>query len=165
VEWPYGAEVPDLYGLLGVAASASREEVARAYRRKVHTSHPDAHPDDPGASARFRALTRAYGVLSDPERRADYDRRRARTRPQATPPQAQGRRIDIRAWPSPMSSAPPDSALASGPAVGPLLWAGPVHVEPPEPPTGPRRDYAGLAELAEMLDLLTDYLDEWGWPR
>jgi DnaJ-class molecular chaperone len=66
--------IEDPYVTLGVAISASQQEIARAYRRLAHLSHPDSRPDDPGASARFQALSGAYRILGDPERRARYDR-------------------------------------------------------------------------------------------
>ena len=62
----------DPYRVLGVDAGASQPEIARAYRRAVHGAHPDAQPADPRAAARFRELTGAYDLLSDPARRAAY---------------------------------------------------------------------------------------------
>src|SRR5579863_5208254 len=63
-----------LYRRLDVAPDASSAEIGRAYRRLAHGAHPDAHPDDPDASGRFQEITQAYEVLSDPRRRARYDR-------------------------------------------------------------------------------------------
>jgi molecular chaperone DnaJ len=64
----------DFYELLGVRRDASVEEIKRAYRQRARELHPDANPDDPAAEERFKAITRAYDVLSDPDQRAAYDR-------------------------------------------------------------------------------------------
>lgn len=64
----------DLYGLLGVRADASDEEIKRAYRRRARELHPDANGGDLEAEAKFKEVSFAYEVLSDPERRARYDR-------------------------------------------------------------------------------------------
>ena len=64
----------DYYDILGVPNSASAEEVKRAYRRLAMKNHPDRNPGDPEAIRRFKESAEAYEVLSDPERRAIYDR-------------------------------------------------------------------------------------------
>ncbi|HSJ27853.1 MAG TPA: J domain-containing protein [Acidimicrobiia bacterium] len=64
----------DYYAALGVGADASPDEIKKAFRRLARESHPDANPGDPGAEARFREVAEAYEVLSDPRRRAAYDR-------------------------------------------------------------------------------------------
>jgi molecular chaperone DnaJ len=74
----HGGPGPDLYQLLGVARGASREEIAQAWRRRARAEHPDSRPRDTAAADRFRALAEAYQVLSDPARRAAYDRALAR---------------------------------------------------------------------------------------
>ena len=72
----HGGPGPDHYQLLGVARGASREEIAQAWRRRARAEHPDRRPGEAGdeAAGRFRALAEAYRVLSDPVRRAAYDR-------------------------------------------------------------------------------------------
>lgn len=64
----------DYYDLLGVSRDASQDEIKRAFRRLARETHPDANPDDPEAEHRFREIAQAYEVLSDPQRRAAYDR-------------------------------------------------------------------------------------------
>ena len=67
----------DLYGRLGVAPTATTEEIGAAFRARAKTMHPDLHPGDAAAGERFKDLTRAYDILGRPDVRADYDRRRA----------------------------------------------------------------------------------------
>ena len=63
----------DPYDVLGIEPGATLDEVKRAYRALAKEFHPDANPDDTVAANRFREVTEAYDLLSDPERRADYD--------------------------------------------------------------------------------------------
>jgi molecular chaperone DnaJ len=63
----------DYYSLLGVGRDATHAEIKQAFRRLARELHPDVS-DDPDADRRFRAIAEAYEVLSDPERRATYDR-------------------------------------------------------------------------------------------
>ncbi len=63
----------DYYEVLGVSRSASNEEIKRAFRKLAFECHPDRNRDD-GAAERFKELNEAYEVLSDPKRRATYDR-------------------------------------------------------------------------------------------
>ena len=63
----------DYYAVLGVDQNAEREEIKKAYRRLARQYHPDANPNDPQAEERFKEITRAYEVLSDPEKRQRYD--------------------------------------------------------------------------------------------
>jgi curved DNA-binding protein CbpA len=69
----------DLYRRLDLPADASPAEISRAYRRLAQVSHPDARPDDADAPRRFLAITEAYEILSDPQRRARYDRGQPKT--------------------------------------------------------------------------------------
>ena len=63
-------EVTDLYGLLGVGRSAPNAEIAAAFRARAKQLHPDRVDGD---AERFKELSRAYGVLTDPARRRRYD--------------------------------------------------------------------------------------------
>lgn len=64
----------DYYEVLSVRRDASGDEVKRAYRRLAIEFHPDRNPDDAGAEERFKEASEAYAVLSDPDKRARYDR-------------------------------------------------------------------------------------------
>ncbi len=64
----------DYYEILGVPRNASQEEIKRAYRRLVRKYHPDLNKGDPEAEKRFKEINEAYEVLSNPEKRAKYDR-------------------------------------------------------------------------------------------
>jgi curved DNA-binding protein CbpA len=66
----------DYYAILGVQATASDEEMKRAYRRLALRHHPDRNPGNPRAEERFKEISEAYAVLMDPARRREYDRLR-----------------------------------------------------------------------------------------
>jgi DnaJ-class molecular chaperone len=64
----------DPYAELGVKKEASADEIRKAYRRLAKQFHPDLNPGKPAAEARFKSVAAAYDLLSDPEKRARYDR-------------------------------------------------------------------------------------------
>jgi molecular chaperone DnaJ len=65
----------DFYKELGVSSDASSDEIKRAYRKLARDLHPDTNPD-PGAAERFKAVSEAHSVLSDPAKRKEYDETR-----------------------------------------------------------------------------------------
>ena len=106
----------ELYTRLGVSPTASREQVATAYRRLSLLAHPDTCPDDPEAAARFRQLTEAYEILGDVRRRACYDREQAEA-------------LSSRVEPSVSSEVTLRLTEVAHREDVPLR-AGPVHIEP-----------------------------------
>jgi len=66
------ADTTDLYDVLGVGRDASADEIKKAYRRLARDLHPDVNPD-PETQERFKEVTAAYEILSDPEKRQRYD--------------------------------------------------------------------------------------------
>jgi curved DNA-binding protein CbpA len=142
---------PDHYQLLGVARGASREEIAQAWRRRARHEHPDSRPGDAGdeVAGRFRALAEAYRVLSDPGRRAAYDRALGRGRAAARMPVA----VSV-----PVRQGRPAGVTGLSSVPGPPLRAGPVRVDGPYPArSAPGRDEEDL-RLAVLAELVLRYL-------
>jgi len=63
----------DYYGVLGVAKNASADEIKKAYRKLALKYHPDKNPGDKKAEEKFKEITEAYAVLSDADKRTQYD--------------------------------------------------------------------------------------------
>src|ERR1051326_2785980 len=64
----------DFYQRLGIDRKASADEIRKAYKRLARKYHPDVNPGDKGAEERFKKMSEAYDVLSDPKKRQTYDR-------------------------------------------------------------------------------------------
>src|SRR5438105_14830793 len=65
---------PDYYKILGVGKNASDEEIKKAYRKLARRYHPDRNAGDKQAEERFKEISQAHDVLSDPDKRKAYDR-------------------------------------------------------------------------------------------
>jgi molecular chaperone DnaJ len=63
----------DFYKVLGVAKGATKEEIKRAYRKLAQKHHPDANNNDPQAEKRFKEISQAYSILSNDDKRRQYD--------------------------------------------------------------------------------------------
>ncbi len=135
----------DYYNLLGLAPTAPPERIRSAFRRLAKGAHPDAHPHLRGEEKevlqrRFIQLAHAYETLSDPQRRAEYDRRLRSARAAGT---VRGAAAAGR------PSRPPPRGAASGPRP-----AGRTGGPPPQP----EKD----AELDELLGDVQDLLQRFG---
>lgn len=63
----------DFYKILGVDKQVTEKELTKKYHKLAHKYHPDSNQGDAAAEARFKEISEAYSVLSDPEQRAEYD--------------------------------------------------------------------------------------------
>ena len=68
-------DTKDPYKALGLSREASLEDIRKAHRKLVRKYHPDANPQDPRAEERFKEVQQAYEVLSDDNKRREYDKR------------------------------------------------------------------------------------------
>jgi curved DNA-binding protein CbpA len=91
----------NLYSVLGLSRGASQDDIRGAYRKLVREHHPDTNPDDPSAEERFKEIQQAYEVLSNPEKRREYDQRfhastaRRASRPRARTEQERVTTVDL----------------------------------------------------------------------
>jgi molecular chaperone DnaJ len=84
-----------LYDSLGVSKSASAADIKKAYRKLARQYHPDKNPGDAEAEARFKEVQTAYDVLSDPEKRKQYDRFGSANGRPGAPPGAEGFDVNL----------------------------------------------------------------------
>lgn len=149
-----------MYRRLDVAPEASPEQIGRAHRRLAHSLHPDAHPQTPDAAVRFREITEAYEILSNPARRARYDRDRQPSTPDDVGPPRPGAnpRTTIPVTPKQTPGRPANQPTFIG--LGPFetgsasLIAGPVYVVSPSNPPGAAADRATRTDLAQLIDAI-----------
>ncbi len=127
----------DPYATLGVARTASAEDIKRSFRALARECHPDVAGGDPNAAARFTRVREAYETLIDPELRARYDRRDARRKARAEG--RNGVRMPGGFWSGSGFSARPGSAP-----------------EPPPGATGGRRRGAPVNNL-DLEDIFGDF--------
>jgi curved DNA-binding protein CbpA len=140
-----GQPEPDPYQLLGVARQATPAEVTQAWRRRARAEHPDARPVGTGDPARFRVLAEAYETLSDPRRRAAYDQAARVPEPEPSPPRP--------------AAGTPVRVTVISPSCPPLR-AGPVRVEPPDPPAARRAAADRRASMFLLAQVAARWLDD-----
>jgi curved DNA-binding protein CbpA len=154
-----------MYRRLDVAPEASPEQIGRAYRRLAYSLHPDTHPDDPDAAIRFREITEAYEILSDPARRARYDRNRQPTpTSDLRPPRPAAKPGRIRVVPvyAPVRPEGQPVFVGLGPfsTGSPPLIAGPVHIASSSIPPGAAPTPTGSTDITQVIAAV---LRAWRW--
>jgi tetratricopeptide (TPR) repeat protein len=118
------ALMKSLYELLGASADDDAEALKKAFRNAVKAHHPDLHPDDPDAQARFREIIAAHALLRDPKQRAGYDRLLRRERFQLSLVRKQlGSKLARQQLPSKRMRATAVIAAVSALIGGYGLWA------------------------------------------
>jgi curved DNA-binding protein len=137
----------DFYEALGVSRDADKSEIQRAYRRLARKNHPDVNKD-PDAEARFKEISEAYDVLSDPDQRKRYDAFGEDFR--RVPPDA-----DPAAYRQQRAYA---GAGARGPTGGRGSWGGAAGS-----PGGARFDFGEDIDLEDLLGGMFGSRDRNGW--
>jgi curved DNA-binding protein len=137
----------DFYKALGVSRDADKSEIQRAYRRLARKNHPDVNKD-PDAEARFKEISEAYDVLSDPDQRKRYDAFGEDFR--RVPPD-----VDPAAYRQQRAYA---GAGARGPTGGRASWGGAAGS-----PGGARFDFGEDIDLEELLGGMFGSRDRTGW--
>lgn len=97
----------NLYGVLGVSQSASKEEIQGAYRSLAKKYHPDLNPGNAEAEHQFKKINEAYEVLKDPQKRKEYDQKQGTVKAGQT-------HSSTKTKPSPQSDKPFDFASVHG---------------------------------------------------
>jgi hypothetical protein len=154
-----------MYRRLDVAPEASAEQIGRAYRRLAHSLHPDTLPKDPDAAIRFREITEAYEILSDPARRARYDRNRqpwptSNLRPPRPAANTNSIPVTLIHAPGQPGSRPVLIGLGSFRSGSAPLIAGPVHVASPATPDHAAPSPTIGNDVAQFIDAV---FRAWWW--
>ena len=152
----------DPYLLLGVSRQASRTEIGRAYRCAARATHPDGRPADPSAAERFRAVTVAYDILRDPDRRAAYDRAHPVVERVASPVAARAAPTPVRLGVRRRATADPGPGLtATSFERRAAFRARPVHVVLGR--RSPSAPLPGTGDRSTLLAVLLSHLTDGAW--